>query len=116
MICTGSISNNSLPIFIQEEYLYNYFLKFNKNINYCDEIIDSFNTLKDKLISYTYINKSDKDLIIQISHNTNIATKETDLFFIFLTSLYYDCIVTASSPDKNYQIRLVDGEILGKIV
>jgi len=112
MTCTGSLFQKEVFNNIGD-IGYKYSLIFNKDINYCQEILESFNILNDGMISNWCIDDDGKNLIINIFHETSVATKETDLFFVFLTSIYYDCNVIGNVKDKNpYNIRIIDGQII----
>jgi len=113
MISTGSLIINSLEDYENlDSYKYSYKLIFNKHINYCQEIAESFSTINEGLASNWIMKEDDDNLVISIFHDTSIATKETDLFFIFLTSLYYDCEVRGKSEYKDsYAVRMIDGKL-----
>ena len=111
MICSTGSTIDAI-IKNGNNYSFSYSIVFDKHINYYEEIKDSFNTLNDGMLSHWTITETEKDLIINIFHDTSLATKEADLFFIFLTSLYYDCEIMAKVGEKNpYTMRLIDGKI-----
>ena len=62
MTCTGSLAIKE----VVDNFRYS--IIFNKNINYCKEIIESFNVLNDGMVSRWSIDEDDSNLIINIFH------------------------------------------------
>lgn len=91
---------------------YKYQLIFDKAINYCNEIKDLFDTIKNTLNSKYQVLEDDKQLCIEIEHDSILVSQEVNVVLLFLTAIYYDChAVVYTDSNKQYKIHLIDGAI-----